>query len=52
MGTQSLSKNYHFLFLSCPKSVIGYPEGFEKNRFRLIDSSIRRGERTAGMTDR
>jgi hypothetical protein len=29
----SLSKNYHFLFLSCPKSVIGHPEGIEKNRF-------------------
>jgi len=39
----SLSINCGFLFLSCPKSVIGHPEPIDKTGFQL---------KTAGMTDR
>ena len=33
-----MSINCCFLFLSCPKSVIGHPESIEKTGFRLKDS--------------
>jgi len=36
--------------LSCPKFLIGHPDIIEKTGLRLIDSSIRRGEKTAGMS--